>query len=296
MDTPEALKRRIDSARDLQSVVKTMKALAAASIRQYELSVASLAQYDRTLNLALQAVLQRSPPNWSQFVVPAVRRTGWVVFGSDRGMCGQFNERIGQFAVDQLNTDAISADRVSILCVGDRAGAYLERAGWSVESRLVVPSSIAGVVPVVQAIVLSLEAWRTSQQVDRISIVHPHPLGSSTYQPTFQQIFPLDVDRLKTLRAKPWPGRSVPTFASDRDRLLSALIRQVFFVSLYRACTESLASENASRLMSMQVAEKNVAERLAQYESDFQQQRQSNITSELLDIVAGFEALTQGQS
>ncbi|MEO1131802.1 MAG: F0F1 ATP synthase subunit gamma [Cyanobacteria bacterium J06639_1] len=293
MNSPEALRRKIDSARDLQSVVKTMKALAAASIRQYELSVASLARYDRTLTLALQAVLQRSPPDWSQFVVPAVRRTGWVVLGSDRGMCGQFNERIGQFAVERLEADGISADRVLIACVGDRAGATLERAGWSVASRLVVPSSIAGVVPVVQAIVLTLEEWRTSHQVDRISVVHARPLGSSTYQPTCQQLFPLDVDHLKALRATPWPGRSLPTYASEGDRLLSALIRQVFFVSLYRACAESLASENASRLMSMQVAEKNVAERLAQYEFEFQQQRQTSITSELLDIVAGFEALTQ---
>ena len=82
----------------------------------------------------------------------------------------------------------------------------------------------------------------------------------------------------------------------SEERLASALFRQYFFVSLYRACAESLASENASRLASMQIAEKNIAERLGELQAEFNHQRQSGITEELLDIVSGFEALTQGDN
>jgi F-type H+-transporting ATPase subunit gamma len=77
----------------------------------------------------------------------------------------------------------------------------------------------------------------------------------------------------------------------DRERLFSALIHQYLFVSLYRAFAESLASENAARLAAMQNAERNIEERLGELNRQYHQQRQTAITSELLDIVSGFEAL-----
>ena len=75
--------------------------------------------------------------------------------------------------------------------------------------------------------------------------------------------------------------------------MFSSLIREYLFVSLFRAFAESLASENASRLASMQGAEKNIEEMLAELNSSFHQRRQMSITEELLDIVVGFEALQE---
>jgi F-type H+-transporting ATPase subunit gamma len=77
------------------------------------------------------------------------------------------------------------------------------------------------------------------------------------------------------------------------QHLFSSLIRHYFFVALYRAVTESLASENASRLAAMQAAQKGIEERLDELNAQYQRQRQNAITVELLDIVSGFEALTQ---
>ena len=96
---------------------------------------------------------------------------------------------------------------------------------------------------------------------------------------------------INSLRAKPWPSKVIPTFSMDQARLFRLLIREYLFVSLYRAFAESLASENASRLVSMQVAEKNIEERLNALTAESRQVRQSSIASELLDIIASFEAL-----
>jgi F-type H+-transporting ATPase subunit gamma len=78
----------------------------------------------------------------------------------------------------------------------------------------------------------------------------------------------------------------------DRARLLYDLLGQYLFVTLYQALAESLASENAARLAAMQAAENNIEERLKDLRLQYNQLRQSTITEELLDIVAGFEALT----
>ena len=77
------------------------------------------------------------------------------------------------------------------------------------------------------------------------------------------------------------------------DGTLRALIREYLFISVFRACAESLASENASRLAAMERADKNIDELLENLRSTFHRLRQSGIDEELFDVISGFEALTQ---
>ena len=79
---------------------------------------------------------------------------------------------------------------------------------------------------------------------------------------------------------------------NDRERTLRALVREYLFVSLFRACAESLASENASRLSAMQRAEKNIDELQEELNRSFHRLRQSNIDEELFDVMSGYEALS----
>jgi F-type H+-transporting ATPase subunit gamma len=101
----------------------------------------------------------------------------------------------------------------------------------------------------------------------------------------------VDLARFSRLRAEPWPSRVLPTFSMEPRPLFAALVRQYLFISVFRACAESLASEHASRLSSMQGAERNIDERLDDLGGRYRRQRQESITEELLDVVAGFQAL-----
>lgn len=95
MPTLETLRSKIDTATDLRSVVTTMKTLAAVSIRQYEEAVEALADYNRSIELGFHIVLR--DPAFRVEPAETPRRTGAVVFGSDQGMCGQFNEEVVAF-------------------------------------------------------------------------------------------------------------------------------------------------------------------------------------------------------
>jgi F-type H+-transporting ATPase subunit gamma len=83
----------------------------------------------------------------------------------------------------------------------------------------------------------------------------------------------------------------LPEVVGGGSETLRALIREYLFVSLFRACADSLASENASRLAAMQRADKNIDELLGTLTSDFHRLRQSGIDEELFDVISGFEAL-----
>jgi len=142
-------------------------------------------------------------------------------------------------------------------------------------------------------VLVNLEKLREERQIDRIVLYYNKLQSGMSYEPGSATMFPLDSRWIQTLREKEWKSRTIPTYTQERNELFSFLTRQYIFVFLYRAFIESIASENASRLSSMQVAEKNIDERIEELDARFQHQRQSSITAELLDIVAGFEALTE---
>ena len=89
-----------------------------------------------------------------------------------------------------------------------------------------------------------------------------------------------------------WPSAKLPETLSDPEATLTALVREYLFISLYKACAESLASENGSRLVAMQRAEKNIQTLSAALRQTFYRLRQSSIDEELFDVIAGFNALS----
>jgi F-type H+-transporting ATPase subunit gamma len=268
-----------------------MKTLAAANIRQYERAVEAVGVYYRTVDAGLHIVLQ----DQNQQAVEPVRRQaggmGAIIFGTDQGMCGQFNEQIISYALDDLSRVSGETSNPIILVIGVRAAVRIKEAKRSYQNLLPVPSSVSGILPIVQSILLQVNAWREENIVDRLMLYNNQPVSGSSYRSTGIQLIPVDMTRFKSPVRETTSSRSLPLYTMERSRLLSALIRQYLFVQLYRACAESLASENASRLMTMQSAEKNIDERLADLNNTYHSRRQEAITSELLDVISGFEVL-----
>ena len=291
MTTLEALQHQIATAQDLQAVVKTMKALAAASIQQYERAVESLAEYTHTIELGLHVVLDKTAIAPLSAPSHTRHRLGAIVFGSDRGMCGQFNKQIATEAIAQLQPLKLTAADLTLIAVGSRVIAPLEAAGQTIATCLPMPGSIGGITSMVQELLLQIETWRSQQSVDRMLLFYNQPHSKTAYTSTMRQLLPLDRAWLQHLQQQPWVSRTLPMWTMERSELFADLIRQYLFVAIYRAFAESLASENASRLVAMQVAEQNIETRLAEYNTQFQHQRQTLITDEILEIISGAEVL-----
>jgi F-type H+-transporting ATPase subunit gamma len=295
MQTAESLKRKIQSAQDLLGVVKTMKALAAVSIRQYQRAVESLADYNRTVELGLQIVLKDSH---GADVSGGQRsaRLGAIVFGTDQGLCGQFNNIITQHAIEALDKTGINKEDRFFIVIGVKASDILVDTGQNVLEILATPGSTAGITAMVQDITLLLEHWRFNRSVENMYLFYNEYVSGATYRPRTLKLLPVDKAWMKDLQKKKWDSRTLPLFTMKWDRIFRSMIREYLFVSVYRAFANSLASENASRLAAMQNAEKNIEERLEELDVQFHRKRQMTITEELLDIVAGFEVLKEARA
>jgi F-type H+-transporting ATPase subunit gamma len=294
-DTSAGLRRKINTAGDLQSVVRTMKALAASSIGQYERSVRALADYSRTVELGLSICFEKSAP-----VMPMTEgrkptdgaSIGAVVFGSDQGLVGQFNDVVADFALKSL---AALPGKPRLWAVGERVHARLSDAGLPPAGLFAVPNSVNAITPLVGQILVDAETRRSQGAVTELHLYYNRPSSGAVYAPVGQRLLPLDETWRRKLADLPWPSENLPEVMGGGAATLRGLIREYLFVSLFRACAESLASENASRLAAMQRADKNIEELLEDLDGAFHRLRQSGIDEELFDVVSGFEALAGEQ-
>lgn len=295
-DTPASLRRKINSAGDLQSVVRTMKALAASSIGQYEKSVRALGDYYRTVELGLGACFRGSQP--AALTAERNGKTdagtiGAVVFGSDQGLVGRFNDVVADFASETL---AVLPGKPQVWAVGERVHARLADSGLPLIGLFTVPNSVKTISPLIGQILIEHETHHDRAEVTELHLFYNHPTSGAVYAPVHQRLLPLDESWCRKLAALPWPTKNLPEVLSAGRETLRALIREYLFVSLFRACAESLASENASRLAAMQRADKNIDELLETLHGTFHRLRQSSIDEELFDVISGFEALIPPQN
>jgi F-type H+-transporting ATPase subunit gamma len=289
--TIASLRRKIDGAGDLQSVVRTMKAVAASSVGQYEKSVRALDAYYHAMELGLGACFRESGPAHpmaGRKTEPAAGAICAVVFGSDQGLVGQFNDVVADFAVKTL---AALPGKAEVWAVGERVHARMVDAGVPPMGLFSVPNSVKGITPLVGQILLESEAHLGRGEPGELHLFYNHSLSGAVYAPVDQRLLPLDETWRRQLVELPWPTANLPEVIGGGTATLPVLIREYLFVSLFRASAESLASENASRLAAMQRAEKNIEELLEGLQGTFHGLRQSSIDEELFDVISGFEAL-----
>ncbi|MFA6970480.1 MAG: F0F1 ATP synthase subunit gamma [Gallionella sp.] len=292
-ETAASLRHKIASAGELESVVRTMKAMAASSIGQYENAVRSLDDYYRTVQLGLVACLRQSdPPAPAQARHQGAGPIGVVVFGSDQGLVGQFNDVMAEYVVNTLEK---LPGKKMIWAVGERIQSRLAEHDLLSGKNFILPNSISAITPLVGQILIEIESQREKGGIAQIFLFHNRPGSGAIYTPVSQRLLPLDYAWRRELTDIRWPTGNLPEVMIDRELMLLALVREYLFVSIFRACAESLASENASRLAAMQRAEKNIDELLEDLNQTFHRLRQTGIDEELFDVIAGYELLFKGK-
>jgi F-type H+-transporting ATPase subunit gamma len=286
-----SLRRKMGSAGDLQSVVRTMKALAASSIGQYDKSVLALADYHRTVELGLGACL-REGAQASQSLAENLPKNsgsiGAIVFGSDQGLVGQFNDVIADHAIKTLGS--LPGDP-HVWAVGTRVHARLKDSGLPMMGLFAVPNSVKAITPLIGQIQVESESHRARGEYAGVYVFHNRPRSGRLYEPIAKRMLPLDAQWQQDMGNIQWPTGNFPENIGGRVETLRALIREYLFISLFQACAESLASENASRLAAMERADKNINELLEHLHGKFHRMRQDSIDEELFDVISGFEAL-----
>ena len=283
----EALTRHSDTLTSIRGIVHTMKTLSAINAAPYEQAARSIEAYHEIILRGFAAFAHRTgeialhPEDTTEHLM--------VVFGSDHGLCGNYNETLAQVVKHHCQTQA--GKKLSLLCVGAQMNDALHDEGLLPGVVLLPPASADGIGRLAGDIVTRLDNIGQGQPLYRITtnLAFTQRGEHGERVPVIRCLLPLDPKLLQTGRR--WHSRSLPDYSMAADTLLAALIRSHIFVSVFRASAEAMVTENSARLALMQQAEQSVDDRLEEVKQELRTVRQTEITDELMDIIIGFEAL-----
>ena len=285
MEQLETLHKKIRTAGELHAVVRTMKAMAAVNIRQFEAAARSLALYREVVDSGWQTFFR------FRGRLPQKKRPHAAILlliGSDQGMCGSFNDAVIQESRAVVRSLRQKKCQVIFWTVGERVVHLLGPESSSFHFS--VANTTSAIIDNTWAIVRAFESWRGKHGVDILHVLWNRPVHPIGFTQKTAQILPLDQHWQKQLRTK-WPSRCLPLEGLAEKDLFHQLFLEHLFVSIGLPLVQSLAAENGARLMAMQAAEKNISEMSDDLKAKYRAVRQENITEELFDVIAGFEAM-----
>lgn len=282
------VQQKLENADALGGIVDGMRTLAAIYLRRAEATLDAIRPYAQNVETALLEVLGRcaecsDPDEESSALV--------LIFASDQGLCGPYNERIAAAALEFETTHPDLA--VTYAAIGHRGHEALALAERTTLLAMESAVSIEGVKAAVDDIGERVYAAILERGIAQCYFAFNRYESVGHYHPVIQKILPPSRETLVT-RTHP-TLRTPPILTTAPERLLENLIEEFLFIELYRAMLESLASENGARLQAMTFASNNIEDTIEELAQAYRSARQDEITSELLDVVAGAEAVREGR-
>lgn len=290
MERYTQIRQRIGSVHELLEVTAAMRSLAAVRVQQAQQALTGIRQYTAVISDAMGEALPLLSPGVE--VLGAVaegfdrRRRALLMFASEHGFVGGFNESLVEKAEREL------ADKGGeLFVVGGRGALVAEEKGLPVNWAIAMATHPDQVIEVSQRVAMELYRRFAAGEIGRIDLVFPRYQAGGRSTVDSLTLLPLDLTRFR--------GR-IPTMTPllnlSPETLVEELVEEYFFAELSHAAMESFISENGARLQVMDSAHETVEGKLDELSKLANRVRQEEVTTELLDIVTGAEALRQGDS
>lgn len=318
------LRERIDSVKNTQKITEAMKLVAAAKVRRAQEAVVSGRPFSETLVEVLYNIneqLQSEDVDVPLTRVRPVRKVALVVVTGDRGLCGGFNNYIIKKAESRMGELSALGIAYTLISVGKKGNSYFQRRPYIPVDRFLEVGSLPTARDA-QAIADDVFALFVSEEVDKVELLYTKFVSLVKADPVIHTLLPLspkgeicdingvcvdaaedELFRLTTREGRltveretvrtPTPAFSpILQFEQDPVQILDALLPLYLNSQILRALQESLASELAARMSAMSNASDNAVELRRSLSIVYNRERQAKITGEILEIVAGANALT----
>ena len=276
------IRDRIKSVKSIQKVTKAMKMVAAAKMRRAQERMEEARPYEKRLSDVINHLLPDVDRNLLELLdVREINRYGYVVVTSDRGMAGAFNANVLKAAQNEI--DAIGKEKVDIYCVGKKARDHFKRRNYKIiESHIDFWNELnfSNAISIGNRIISHF----TNKHVDEIHVVYNEFANVATQYVESEVLLPLVYD----VKEKQTVGK---LYEPDKNTIVKSLIPRHLNVQMWKYLLESYASEQAARMVAMENATDNAQDMIKDLTLEFNKARQAAITTEMLEIVSGAEAL-----
>lgn len=274
MEELSHIKARLASLDELGELVRALRSIAASRAREAQDAFAGTESYRAVIERAIADIMRAPPRAAGQIPLPDTSRSALIVITSDNGFVGLFNTRLIEHALDLRKPEE------QLLIVGRRGQTIASERGVANTINFPMASRVEDITSLARRTMIQLSG------IEAVRIVFARHRPGSGFDPTAIDVLPFTTKL-------PADGDTQPVMHLPARELLERMAPEYLFAEIAHALVESLASENGVRMRAMDMASRNIDDRIEKLRRNEDAARQEATTTEMLDIVTGAEAVNQ---
>ena len=282
------IRDKIKSVQSTQKITKAMEMVAASKMRKAQDRMLSARPYAEKIRSVVAHISKANLEYKHPFTIEReVKRVGYIVVSSDRGLCGGLNINIFRKVMGELVDWDSKGAEIDIACIGSKALGYFRRQGANVVSEASHYGDAPSLNDLIGAITVMLTAYEEGT-IDRLYIISNKFVNTMTQQANIEQLLPISADQAA---AEDVPALFDYIYEPDAKSMLDLVIKRYVESQIYQSVVENVACEQSARMIAMKSATDNAGDLIKELQLVFNKARQAAITQEISEIVSGAAAV-----
>ncbi len=293
------LRGRIRTVQATKKITRAMELIAASRIVKAQQRVIAAVPYSEQITEVVKDLAAAGGASQSPLLNGRgqVRTTAYVVIAADRGLCGGYNAGVQRAAEGEVKADVLAGKDYQLITVGRKAEGYFKFRGYQIANSF---SGFSGAPTYAQAREIGQDVVQRflDGDFDRVELVYTRFISAGSQEVVLRPLVPLDKETMEGGDGKPpaSDGAADYEFEPDPGTILDTLLPRYVEARIYAALLNAAASEHAFRQRAMKSATDNAEELIKNLSRIMNRARQDSITTEIMEIVSGSEALSGGKS
>ncbi|KTC64862.1 H+-transporting ATP synthase chain gamma (plasmid) [Legionella adelaidensis] len=282
------IRSKIASIKNTQKITRAMEMVAASKMRKTQERMRASKPYATKIYDVVKHIARANSEYHHPFMrAREIKRVGYIVVTTDRGLCGGLNVNLLRETVGQLRSEQSEGKEIDLCIFGRKGKAFFKRTGGHIIASLDHLGDTPSMGDLIGAVKVMIDAFYKGE-IDALSIVYNEFVNTMTQRPTVKQLLPLPISEEDTSKlGHHWDYIYEP----DAKELLDELLERYIELQVYQAVVENIACEQAAKMIAMKSATDNAGELIKEFQLAYNKARQAAITQELAEIVGGADAL-----
>lgn len=287
MASSQEIRSQIASIQNTQKITKAMEMVAASKMKKAQDQMTRARPYADKISNVIAHLAQAHPEYSSEFFNQRdVKKKGYIIISSDRGLCGGLNNNLFKLIVETIEDDKKKNIKPAFSLIGSKATSFFQRMGGDVMAQTAQLGDKPKIEQVLGLIKSTIDSF-ISGEIDEVYIVYNKFLNTVSQDPTMQKVLPIKAEEKDNDYDHYWDYLYEP----DAETVLESLFTRYIESLVYRGLVENLACEQASRMVAMKAASDNATDLTAELQLIYNKNRQAAITQEISEIISGAAAL-----
>jgi F-type H+-transporting ATPase subunit gamma len=281
------IRTKIKSIQNTQKITKAMEMVAASKMRRAQERMHQARPYAQKMRNVIAHVSQANLEYKHSFTLERpVKRVGFIIVSSDRGLCGGLNINLFRDVVNALTEWQSQSAEIDVTTIGSKGFQFFNRVGANIVSEATRLGDTPHLDVLIGPVKVMLDAY-TDNRIDRLYLVHNHFQSTMSQTPQLEQLIPIHAEQPDETLSHHWDYLYEPDAKDVVDALMTRYIESL----VYQGVVENIACEMAARMVAMKSASDNAGDLIDELQLVYNKARQASITQEISEIVGGAAAV-----